>query len=181
MEKNPWEWAKDDLEKLIGQMESLQLEFKDSRLFTASPNKIVDELTKEISAFANTVGGILVVGISEKKDGKSRIADHIDSGVDSKVWYRERVQQLIESNISPFLSGIRIHTVSIDQVGYKCAIVIYVPEGTTAYQASDKRYYGRSEFEAKALPDHEIRLRMFKGKSASGSVVLINNSPYAVN
>jgi hypothetical protein len=176
MDKSPWNWTKDDLEKLIGQMESLNLEFKDSRLFDASPNRIVDELTKEVSAFANTVGGVLVVGVSEKKDGKSRIADNIGDGVDSKIWYRERLQQIIESNLSPFLSGIRVHMVSIDH--QRSIIVIYIPEGNTAYQASDKRYYGRSEFEAKALPDHEIRLRMFKGKSASGSIALIRKNIY---
>ena len=48
--------------------------------------------------------------------------------------------------------------------------MIHVPQGTTAYQASDKRYYGRSEYECKALPDHQIRLLMFRGKLPSATV-----------
>jgi hypothetical protein len=49
--------------------------------------------------------------------------------------------------------------------------VIQIPAGSTAYQANDGRYYGRSEFEAKYLPDHEIRLRMNRGKVARGTVL----------
>jgi hypothetical protein len=45
-----------------------------------------------------------------------------------------------------------------------------VPQGSTAYQANDGRYYGRSEFEAKYLPDHEIRLRMSRGRVARAEI-----------
>ncbi len=48
--------------------------------------------------------------------------------------------------------------------------VVKIPQGSTAYQANDGRYYGRSEFEAKYLPDHEVRLRMSRGKVARGTV-----------
>lgn len=52
----------------------------------------------------------------------------------------------------------------------KIAIVIGVPRGSTAYQANDRRYYGRSEFEVRALPDHEIRLRMLRPRVAVARV-----------
>ena len=41
----------------------------------------------------------------------------------------------------------------------------------TAHQAKDFRYYGRSEFETKALRDFDIRLRMERGKMAFAEVV----------
>ena len=56
----------------------------------------------------------------------------------------------------------------------RCGFIIYVPQGNTAYQASDRRYYSRSEFEAKALPDHEIRLRMFRGRTPSATIRTVN-------
>jgi hypothetical protein len=49
--------------------------------------------------------------------------------------------------------------------------VIQIPQGSTAYQANDGRYYGRSELGAKYLPDHEVRLRMSRGKVARGVVL----------
>jgi hypothetical protein len=48
--------------------------------------------------------------------------------------------------------------------------VLQIPAGTTAYQANDGRYYGRSELEVKHLPDHEIRARMARGKVARASL-----------
>jgi hypothetical protein len=54
----------------------------------------------------------------------------------------------------------------------RVVFVIHIPQGTTAYQANDGRYYGRSEFERKHLPDHEIRLRMSRGRIARAAVKL---------
>ncbi len=166
----PWNWTKDDIEKLFGQPESLRLDFKQSRLLTESLEKIAGNLSREVSAFVNTEGGVIVIGIVERTEGKSRIADHLDDGVDIRTWSSERLQQLIEGNVSPFLSGLRVRGIPLDVGKTKYAFAIYVPEGTTAYQASDRRYYGRSEFESKALPDHEIRLLMFRGKAPSATI-----------
>ena len=47
-----------------------------------------------------------------------------------------------------------------------------VPKGSTAYQSNDGRYYGRSEYEVKYLPDHEVRLRMRRGRVALAAVHL---------
>jgi hypothetical protein len=127
-------------------------------------------LSKEVSAFANAEGGVIIIGIAEKREGKARVASQIDDGVDILEWNPERLQQLIESNVSPYLTGIRIKTVFLNNERTRAAYVISVPQGTTAYQASDRRYYGRSEYESKALPDHEIRLRMFRGKVANAVI-----------
>jgi hypothetical protein len=54
----------------------------------------------------------------------------------------------------------------------RSVVAVDVPQGPTAYQAVDRKYYGRSEFEAKALPDHEIRLRMSRRKTARATVEL---------
>ncbi len=171
MEKEPWLWTKEDLGMLIGQSESLRLEFKASKTFVSEQNKISDNLSKEVSAFANTVGGVIVIGISESREGKKlRVAKNIDEGIDTTIWNPERVQQLIVSNVKPFLPGVRVNPIFLDEERTRCAYVIYIPEGTTAYQASDDKYYGRVEFESKSLPDHEIRLRMFKGKLANAVI-----------
>src|SRR6185295_17446949 len=64
-----------------------------------------------------------------------------------------------------YLPGMRFFRVALGgtRIG-RIAIVIEVPPGSTAYQASDKRYYGRSEYATVPLPDHEIRMRMMRGR-----------------
>ncbi|HEX9923067.1 MAG TPA: ATP-binding protein [Anaerolineae bacterium] len=172
--REPWNWTKEDLDKLIGQAESIRLEFKQSRLLEESRERIANNLTKEVSAFANTEGGTIVIGIRERREGRARIADSIDNGVDIQTWSPEQLQQLIESNVSPYLTGLRVRPIPLDETKTNFAYAIYVPPGNTAYQASDYRYYGRSEYESKALPDHEIRLRMFRGKTPNTTVRIVN-------
>ncbi|MDB9528731.1 ATP-binding protein [Oscillatoria sp. CS-180] len=174
--KHPWQWDITDLDNLIGQPESLRLEFKDARLLDLnqkgnSINKVVTELSKEVSAFANTEGGTLIIGIEEDKDSKPRVALRISS-VDISFWNPEKLQQIISSNISPPLPGIRVKLVYLDVERSSCVYVIYIPTGTTAYQAKDHIYYGRSEYESKALPDHEIRMRMFRGKVPNATLII---------
>ncbi|MGB8698380.1 MAG: ATP-binding protein [Thermosynechococcaceae cyanobacterium] len=169
------EWTvKEDLESLIGQIETLRLDFKQSKIFNDSRDRLIENLTREVSAFANTEGGTIVIGIAERKNGKVKVADSIDEGVDIQNRNPEWLQQIIESNVSPYIPGIRVRPIFLDSIKRQCAYVITVPPGKTAYQASDKRYYGRSEYESKALPDHEIRLRMFRGKYPNAIIDIDN-------
>ncbi len=157
-------------QRLIGQHESMRLEFKSCRLFD-NKRKGINDLSKEASAFANSEGGAILIGIEEKKEGKTRVADRL-LGIDSEIIAPEWLQQIIESNISPYLPGIRVHRVPFsDGNAGKIGFAILIPRGTTAYQANDMKYYGRSEYEKKALPDHEIRLLMMKGRIAQATVL----------
>jgi len=162
-------WSEADLIALIGQSESIRREFKSGRLFDGNQeSKWVEQLSKEVSALANTEGGELFLGIDEDKKSKPRVATSID-GVPSGI-APERLQQLIEGNVSPYLPGIRVNRVPLSSHPERIVFIIKIPQGSTAYQANDGRYYGRSEFEAKYLPDHEVRLRMSRGKVARGTV-----------
>ena len=71
-----------DLQRLLGQFESIRLEFKASALLAQPTDRIVKQLTEEVSAFANTEGGMLIIGISEGKSGRKSVAVEIDEGVD---------------------------------------------------------------------------------------------------
>lgn len=180
MTQEPWNWKREDLDNLIGQAESLRLDFKQSRLFLEKREKIAEDLSAEVSAFANTEGGTIVIGVAEVRNGKARIAASIDDGVDIHQWSPERLQQMIEANVSPHLSGLRVKGILLSNAGSRMAFVVHVPQGTTAYQANDRRYYGRSEYESKPLPDHEVRLRMFRGKVPSGIVIVTRCSKNAL-
>ena len=160
----PHPTTENDLLALIGQPESARLEFKSGRLFE-DRQRAVDKLSTEVSAFANSEGGVLVLGVTERRDERGpSVASGLD-GVEATVT-PEWLQQVIESNISPHLPGLRVKRIQLSDAAGRVAFVVDIPRGTTAYQAVDRRYYGRSEFEVKPLPDHEVRLRMQRGRLA---------------
>ena len=164
-----WDFKK--LELLLGEPESIRQEFKSGRLFDDSKkDKWIEDLSKEISSFANTEGGEVFLGIDEDRKAKPKVATIID-GVSIEI-APETLQRTIEGNISPYLPGIRFQRVQLPDMPSRVVYVIQVPQGNTAYQAKDGRYYGRSEFEAKFLPDHEVRLRMNRGKQACAEIII---------
>src|SRR5262249_20263781 len=125
-------------------------------------------ISTEVSALANTEGGELFLGIAEDRS-KRRVATSLDGA--PITLDPQQLQQLIDGNISPYLPGIQVRRGVLSSQPDRAVFVVEVPQGSTAYQANDRRYYGRSEYEIKALPDHEVRLRMSRGKVARGEVI----------
>jgi len=172
--KDPWDWGRADLEAFIGHSENIRLEFKRSDLLTGkNRDEIATDLSKAASAFANTVGGTIVIGIKEEKIGKTRIAKELDAGTPISVISPEQLLSIVEPNLSPLLPGIRLKPIPASVSG-NFFYVIHIPKGSTAYQAKDHRYYGRSEYSSRSLPDNEVRLRMFQGKAYQGRITIAN-------
>lgn len=158
-----------DLLSLIGAEESMTLEFKRGDVLDKEPKKVAEELSREVSAFANALGGRIIVGMEEGKNDKRGVARAL-TGVSNPTWTSHRLQQLVESNIEPPLR-LRFFRVALPSVSPQArAFVIDVPQGTTAHQAMDCRYYARSEYEVKALRDYEIRLRMNRSTALTAQV-----------
>ncbi len=160
-------FTEQDLQRLIGQYESIRLDFKASALLSQPPPRIVKQLTEDVSAFANTEGGIIVIGIKESKSGRKSVGAEIDEGVDPSQMSPERLEQLIAGNISPSLTGLVVRPIPLTGTkAGRLAYVVIVPKGTTAYQArQEHKYFGRTEFSAVPLEDHVIRLLMNRGRA----------------
>jgi hypothetical protein len=176
---NPNQWTEEYLKSLIGQSESGRLEFKSGKALARREDKdkfIESKLSRAVSTFANSEGGFLVIGIAEDKKGKTRVAGNLDGiaiGTGQAIESPEQFQQILDTCISPFLLGLDVRRVRLTgALEGRWALVIHVPQGSTAYQAKDHRYYSRSEFEAKAMPDHEIRLRMQRGRTPQARLEL---------
>jgi len=142
------------------EQESLQLEFKSAGAIGKAP-QLKKEISKDVSAFANAIGGTIVYGIAESSEGTG-IAESIDT-VDSREFPTEWLDQVINSTIQPKIPGIVIQTIKVDeQHAERVVHCITVPESTTVHQAVDRRYYKRTNGRTEPMEDYEVRLAMFR-------------------
>jgi hypothetical protein len=148
------QWTRDDLEKLIKDdiRESLTLEYKSSPSL-GKESKQRNELSKDVSAFANSAGGTIVYGIVEK----NQKPDRIDNGSDDSVISREWLEQTINTLIQPRIQGIVIQQIPLGEG--QSAYAVNIPQATALapHQASDSKYYRRFNFESVPMADYEIR------------------------
>jgi hypothetical protein len=142
------------LENLIknGIEESLSLEYKSSPSLNKTDQKKINEIAKDVSAFANADGGILIYGIQEKDHLPLRI-DPINRSLVKREWLEQKIQDCIR----PKIDKIKIYPITIDSNNDQVVYLLEIPKSTTAHQASDKKYYRRHNFNVLAMYDHEIR------------------------
>lgn len=132
--------------------ENLNLDYKAAGSLDKQNNKTT-EISKDVSAFANSDGGVIIYGIKEDKVNK-HLPEKIDP-VNRKNFTKEWLEQIIQDKIRPRISDFKIHPIEIDseQVVY----VVEVGKSNTAHQAFDKKYYKRFNFQSTAMYDYEIR------------------------
>jgi hypothetical protein len=140
--------------------ESLTLEYKSAEALDRNEAK-KKEITKDVSAMANSAGGILIYGICEfSQENKHHLPEKI-TPVDRRRFPREWVEQIIQA-IRPRIDGIVIHSVNLSSGENDTAYIIEIPQSNTAHQANDHRYYKRFNFQAVPMEDYEIRDVMFR-------------------
>lgn len=136
--------------------ESLHLDYKGAGSLVATDHK-KKEIAKDISAFANSDGGIVIYGIREFNDQLRRhLPERIDP-IDRTVISKEWLEHVINSNIQPKIDNLKIHPISLSSGVNHVVYAVVIPKSNTAHQASDKRYYKRYNFESVAMDDYEIK------------------------
>lgn len=146
-----------------GVEESLTVEYKRSAALSRESSQR-SEILKDVSAMANSAGGVLIYGVAEFSKGSGK--EHLPAGIDpvndpklSKEW----LEQLINSGIRPRIIDVEIIPIRISgPVG--TVFVVNIPEGATAHQADDRKYYRRFNFVNEPMYDHEIRDVMGRAK-----------------
>ncbi len=139
-----------EIDKMISDdvQEDIHLDYKESRAIDKSKRH---EIAKDVSAFANSDGGILIYGVIEKNNlpvGK-------DAGVDHTKYSREWLEQIISSNATPRMDGIRIAPIPISTD--RSIYAVEIPKSFRApHQAPDKKYYKRFNFQSVPMEDYEI-------------------------
>ena len=163
--KEPKEWTEADLLNLTAlKEEDKRLEFKACPSLDRKNDKKKDEISKDVSAFANSEGGTIVYGIIEDKKHRPH---ELDEGYDTADISKEWLDQVIHSRIRPRIDNLIINPVELatmnpDRVAY----VVSIPQSDRApHQASDKRYYKRFNFHSVAMEDYEVRDVMFRQRT----------------
>lgn len=111
-----------------------------------------NEITKNISAFANANGGIIIYGLAEKDHKPAELAPF-----DGNDFSKERLDQII-ANIQPSIKGVTIFPIRLDSDVSQSVYVVKIPRSSNApHMATDHRYYKRNNFQSVAMEDYEVR------------------------
>lgn len=148
-----WErLTEEDIQELVDTdvAESLELEYKACGALQNTDGK-KNEVSKDVSSFANAGGGTIIYGVIEK----NHEPDKIDEGYDQDDISREWLENVITSRIHPKIEGVKINP--IKRSNGKYIYLVYVPQGHTAHQAHNRKYYRRHNFKSEPMWDYEIK------------------------
>jgi hypothetical protein len=122
-----------------------------------------DKLVKHVTAFSNTSGGDLIIGIKESGRGGYPIEI---PGIENNV-NKERLEQIIISNIRPRI-GVQFHEIVIPTSG-RIILIIRIPEGQNRpyYDMRSHKYYKRYNYGA--IPMDEIEIESLYQKRFFGA------------
>lgn len=148
-----------DLQSLItdGVEEGTQLDYKSE--IDKTKEKWKSEIAKDVSAMANSNGGVIIYGIKEYDEEDKRYLPEKIVPLDSTVISRETLMQVITNNISPKIEGVEIQTIAVCQEKpNEVVYVITIPQSSTAHQSlRTKQYFKRYGSITGAMEDYEIR------------------------
>lgn len=150
------DWTQQRLFQMIenGAEENINLDFKSGDTLSAQiTDKIKQDICKDVSAFANSDGGVLIYGITEI-DHKANSF----SFVDGNIFTKERLEQVINDGIQRRIDGIVITPVRIDGDIKKTVYVVEIPVSPLApHMVKDKRYFKRFNFMSVHMEEYEVR------------------------
>lgn len=162
-------WIEVDLERLIRDevQENVGLDYKAAAAL-GQQDALKREVAKDVSAFANSAGGVLVYGMAEDGHRPIRI-EPINPNPLSKEW----LENVILSNIQPRIADLHVNPVQLTGANARgVAYIVTVPQSHTAHQAPDHRYYKRFNFQSVPMEDFEVRDTMNRGKTPIIEVIM---------
>ena len=132
---------------------------------TEEPN--YNEIAKIVSAFLNSDGGLLVLGVSEQrlKDKTGKIINvrvfpsEITWGLPSLT--REKLEHVLKAKVQPWDNAIFIVPVRNPNQEIRCIFLIDVPKSKIGPHMANYRFYIRSNFESKPMEYWQVA-DMFK-------------------
>jgi len=146
-----------DLKTLIDDevAEGRSIEYKESLPSNADKDK--KEFLADVSSFANSIGGDLIIGIVEKKGIPTEIKGVEVDDVDKE---KLRLEQMIRNGISPKIPSIAIKVIKLSNSNF--AFLIRIPQSWISphrviYSGHDK-FYSRNSSGKYPLDVDELRI-----------------------
>jgi len=150
------EWIEGLVDKAVP--ENRRLDYK------ASPGERRQEWAKDITSFANELGGVLVYGIPEdSQNAESTPVPGRPYGIDPISGFEQDLENVYSSAITPLLPSYHIRKVQLSQYPDKVCYLVWTPESwagphmVSAYQ--DNRFYRRGEFRAIIMTERDVEER----------------------
>ena len=187
--------------------ENLRLDFKEKRALLppgrggggTDSQKRAEDISKDVTSFINSEGGVLIYGVRETDDPESTggapipvtSLDPARDGYSRDEITKETIESLITANVQPTPEPQLFAVTEIELLD-RVFFVVEVSQGQgAAYQAKDLKYYMRFQYGAQPMEHHLIemvrnrgvapQLDMVMGLTASwhGSVTLDTFDPSA--
>ncbi|WP_347052334.1 AlbA family DNA-binding domain-containing protein [Flavobacterium olei] len=145
--------------------ESINIDFKASGSLSKDEMK-KKEISKDVSAFANSNGGIIIYGLTEKNH-KADSFSFIDGDIFSKEW----LEQIISTTIQRNINGLKIFPIRNNGNIKESIYVVQIPESQDAPHINkDKKFYRRYDFQSVVMEEYEIR-NLYGRKSKSDLMI----------
>ena len=128
--------------------------------------KRAEDISKDVSSFLNSDGGVLIYGIREENDPQSTAtapvpASKFDPSIDGYDRHdidEETIENLITTNVQPRPAPELFHVAGVEIEG-RTVFVVEVSKGLEmAYQAKDLKYYRRFHYKAEPMEHYEIEM-----------------------
>lgn len=156
LKKKAEDVTKQDIEAFISRKieENLNLDYKDIRAYHD-----FDELSKDVSAFANSEGGLILLGISQQRvTEKGKIIKIFPKEITwgNESLSKEKLEDNLISKIRPRVD-FRIFPIREGNGSTKVLFLIDIPQSDTPpHMASDNRYYKRLNFRRVPMEHYEV-------------------------
>ena len=126
--------------------------------------KRAEDISKDVSSFLNSDGGVLVYGVPETEDpnvtGGAPVPGGQDVGFERGEIDKETIEHLVTSNVQPRPGPdlFQVTEIACGDIG-RIVFIVEVTIGVgDVWQAADKRYYKRFQFKAEPMEHYEINL-----------------------
>lgn len=137
-----------------GATETVYLDFKRETYGSSDSDK--KEILKDISSFANSLGGQLVIGIDEEDGAASKVTPITGMDIDQELL---RLENIVRTGVEPKIIGLRMKRI---QVQDGSVILINVPKSFNPPHRvifkNSNRYYARNSSGTYELSLEELRM-----------------------